>query len=126
MTPGKQTLTETVYRSQRADGCVPTSASEAFATASAGAGSEVPFRREMGHSFGESFGGVRAHLGDSNTIAGLGARAAAQGESIAFESPTPDKRSSRMSYPRRQQRRGGASSPQGKSDVSNAGGRCGA
>jgi nucleoid-associated protein YgaU len=123
--PGKRTLTETIYRAHHPGGAAPMGASEAFATASAGTGSEVPFRRDMERSFGEDFGGVRAYLGGGNAIAGLGtlgARAAAQGETIAFESSTPDKAlvAHELTHVV-QQRRGGASSPQGKGEVSTPG-----
>jgi nucleoid-associated protein YgaU len=81
----------------------------------------VPFRREMEHSFGENFSGVRAHLGGdaSAGLGALGARAAAQGDTIAFESAAPGKAlvAHELTHVV-QQRRGGASAPQGKADVS--------
>lgn len=64
---------------------------ELFGAATHGAGSEVPYRAEMEHSFGEDFAGVRVHLGQTQAMRGLGAHAAAQGENVAFATTDPTK-----------------------------------
>ncbi|HKE25422.1 MAG TPA: DUF4157 domain-containing protein [Bryobacteraceae bacterium] len=53
-------------------------------------GIEVPFRARMEAAFGENFGNVRAHLGQSAPLNELGASAATHGEQIAFASSDPD------------------------------------
>lgn len=55
--------------------------------AAEGAPSEVPFLSEMESAFGVDFGGVTAYLGAE----GLGAPAAAEGETIAFAERNPSK-----------------------------------
>jgi hypothetical protein len=60
-----------------------------FAAASDGAGVEVPFRAHMEQSFGQSFAGVRAHLGQTDAMQALGAEAATVGETVAFGTMTP-------------------------------------
>jgi hypothetical protein len=56
-----------------------------------GASREVPHRARMESAFGADFSGVRAYLGRRSSLDGLGASAAAEGDSVAFasESPSP-------------------------------------
>jgi hypothetical protein len=61
-----------------------------FADATAGAGEPLPFRAHMEHAFGEDLSGVRVHTGESAAMTSLQAHAAAQGDTIAFASRTPD------------------------------------
>lgn len=127
--PGKHTLTErlpvgTVYRSANG-GQTKVSGGEAFRMATSGAASEVPYRATMERAFGEDFSNVRAHLGGSAAQGGLnalGARAAAQGNSVAFESSSPSQElvAHELTHVV-QQRRGGGSEPQNKSEVSQPG-----
>jgi len=66
---------------------------EAFAGATSGALSALPHRERMEDAFGESFAGVRAHVGTAEArsgLRGLGARAAAFGDSVAFAESSPD------------------------------------
>lgn len=91
--PGKRTLTERIWR--RAAGPAPAAAppGEAFAAATSGAPSSLPFQAQLEAAFGFSFGGVQAHVGTPEARAGLselGARAAAHGESVAFADGNPD------------------------------------
>jgi outer membrane protein OmpA-like peptidoglycan-associated protein len=62
----------------------------AFTQATGGAGSAVPYQDEMESSFGASFGGVQAHLGQSG-VQGAGANALTQDEVMAFGSGSPDR-----------------------------------
>lgn len=68
-------------------GGLDTAATEGHAPTS-GTG-EVPYRVEMEHAFGEDFGSVRVETGAG--MANIGAAAAACGESVAFDSPHPDR-----------------------------------
>lgn len=122
---GKRTLAEqeppTVYRSAKGDRA-KVSGGEAFGVATSGPASDVPYRASMERSFGEDFSNVRAHLGGNAAEVGLdalGARAAAQANSVAFESSSPSQElvAHELTHVV-QQRRGGALGPQGKSDVS--------
>ena len=66
---------------------------EAFAGATSGTPSALPHRERMEQAFGQSFAGVRAHVGTPEArsgLRGLGARAAAYGDSVAFAEPSPD------------------------------------
>jgi hypothetical protein len=63
----------------------------AFGAAKAGGGAPLPFLDEMEEAFGEDFSDVKAHLGRGAALGGLGARAAASGESVAFAGPAPTK-----------------------------------
>jgi len=101
--PGKLTLTGQIQLQR--NGAQPAEAgaaasvgnaeagpSEAFGQATAGAASTVPHRARMEAAFGQDFGGVRAHLGDGPARAGLdtlGARAAAHGDVVVFDSSSP-------------------------------------
>jgi nucleoid-associated protein YgaU len=118
--PGKTTLVETVYRSALG-AAAPADAGAAFASATSGAASEVPYRKDMERAFGEDFGDVKAYLGGGTTsgLDALGARAAAQGNSVAFETPSPDRKlvAHELTHVV-QQRRGGGGAPQAKAEVS--------
>ncbi len=122
--PGKQSLVETVFLSRR-DAGHTADPPAAFEAATSGPASGVPYRAEMERSFGESFGGVKTYLGGGAVggLQALGARAAAQGEQIAFESPSPDREvvAHELTHVVQQQR-GGAAGPQtkGVSDPSDA------
>ncbi|MES2642111.1 MAG: DUF4157 domain-containing protein [Myxococcota bacterium] len=63
----------------------------AFGAAKAGGAAPLPFLDEMEEAFGEDFSDVKAHLGRGAALGGLGARAAAAGESVAFAGPAPTK-----------------------------------
>lgn len=108
--PGKRTLVE--------------SAGDAFAAATRGSVGEVPFRRDMEAAFGEDFSGVKSYAGGAarEGLEALGARAATQGQSIAFETPTPDRElvAHELTHVV-QQRRSGNSVPQAKPSVSQPG-----
>jgi nucleoid-associated protein YgaU len=91
--PGKRTLTEQVYRKAESSAAAPASPGESFAAASSGARSAVPHQGRMEAAFGRSFAGVQAHVGTPEAqagLAGLGARAAAFGETVAFAESNPD------------------------------------
>ncbi|HEX7842335.1 MAG TPA: DUF4157 domain-containing protein, partial [Kofleriaceae bacterium] len=76
---------------KQAEGGEPSGASaETFARATSGGGSEIPHRAQMERAFGQSFGGVRAHLGQSGPMKEISARAATQGENVAFATGSPD------------------------------------
>ena len=67
---------------------------DAFAHATSGAGGSVPYRGEMEKAFGRSFGDVTAHTGGQAATEGLGAlgaRGAAQGSTVAFNTASPSK-----------------------------------
>ncbi len=66
---------------------------DAFAGATSGTPSALPHLARMEQAFGESFAGVRAHVGTPEArsgLSGLGARAAAFGQSVAFAEASPD------------------------------------
>lgn len=94
---------------------------DAFANATQGAGSEVPYRADMERSFGQGFGSVRAHLGGHATagLDALNARAATKGETIAFESASPSRElvAHELTHVV-QQRQGGGAGLQAKGEVS--------
>jgi hypothetical protein len=118
--PGKRTLVDTVYRS--ANGKASVTGGEAFGVATSGSSGEVPYRAEMEHAFSEDFSGVKAHLGGAAARSGLdalGARAAAYGNTVAFESASPSKElvAHELTHVV-QQHRGGSDGPQHKADVS--------
>jgi hypothetical protein len=100
--PGKTSLVEQAYGRvgagtvlRKPEGAVAgRDPGAAFAHATSGASSQVPFRGEMEAAFGHSFGNVRAHLGGSETgdgLSALGARAAAHGDAVAFRDASPSK-----------------------------------
>jgi len=95
-TPGKQTLVQTQIMRQ-ASGPVPPGQAEgvqrAFGSATSGPASQVPYRAEMERSFGQDFSSVRAHLGGSAGpgLHALNANAAAQGDTVAFGTASPDR-----------------------------------
>src|SRR5215510_6420444 len=87
--PGKRTLTEQLQC--KAD--APAAPGEAFAVATSGQGGALPHQSRMESAFGRSFGGVSAHVGTAQAqagLAGLGARAAAFGDTVAFADANPD------------------------------------
>jgi hypothetical protein len=94
-TPGKRTLTETIILRSALPASPrpqPAPPGELFERAAGGPASEIPHRAAMERAFGHSFGGVAAHLGGAETgdaLDGLGARAAALGERVAFRDPSP-------------------------------------
>lgn len=57
--------------------------------ATAGSATEVPHPRDMERSFGQDFGGVRAHRGQAAPLAAMNAQAAARGDEVAFASSSP-------------------------------------
>ena len=63
-----------------------------FSQATKGQPSQIAFRPEMEEAFGEDFSGVKMYLGQSVQMKQLSARAATQGEKIAFASNNPDKK----------------------------------
>ena len=68
-------------------------AGDAFAGATSGTPSSLPHLARMEQAFGQSFAGVRAHVGTPEArsgLRGLGARAAAFGQSVAFAETSPD------------------------------------
>ena len=65
---------------------------EAFAKATSGPSAEVPHRAAMEQSFGLDFSRIHAHVGDpaaTQGLAQLGARGAARGDEVAFDSASP-------------------------------------
>jgi hypothetical protein len=95
-TPGKRTLVESqIMRSASSASPVaaPEGISNAFAAATSGPAAQVPFRADMERSFGEDFSSVRAHLGGGARpgLDALNANAAAQGETVAFGTASPDR-----------------------------------
>src|SRR5690242_19889852 len=89
--PGKGTRASAVRRKAKAADIPAAAPAETFAKATAGGGSEIPYRSEMEGAFGQDFSGVRSHVGKGAAMDSLGAHAAASGESIAFGSASPDK-----------------------------------
>lgn len=88
--PGKRTRAGQIQR--KADGAARAEPGAAWGQATAGAAQAVPYREQMEAAFNFDFGGVKAHLGGEGTRAGLdalGAEAAAQGDTIAFDSASP-------------------------------------
>jgi hypothetical protein len=68
---------------------------EAFAVATAGQPTRLPHLQQMEAAFGQSFAGVRAHVGTGAARRGLstlGARAAAFGDCVAFAESAPEPR----------------------------------
>jgi hypothetical protein len=58
-----------VQRKQADGGDAPRSSpDETFARATAGGGSDIPYRSQMERAFGQSFTGVRAHLGQAGPM----------------------------------------------------------
>jgi hypothetical protein len=64
---------------------------DSFARATSGGASDLPFRDEMEQSFGIDLSNVQAHLGQAAPMKDLCAKAATQGEQIAFASGAPDR-----------------------------------
>ncbi len=64
---------------------------EPFGRATSGAGGEIPYREEMEASFGRDFSNVEAHFGQRQEMRSMGARAAAQGHSVAFADDRPSR-----------------------------------
>jgi hypothetical protein len=90
----------------------------AFSAATANARAEVPFRDEMEQIFGEEFGDVRAHFGGTAGLRALGARAATDGQSIAFgDAPSRELVAHELTHVV-QHRRGGGGSIAASSTVS--------
>jgi len=123
--PGKRTLTEglPVRRRAAATPAPESSAQDAFAHATAGGASQVPYRAEMERSFGLDFSGVQAHLGGGAGpgLDALGAHAAAQGEVVAFASPSPDRELVAHELAHVAQHRNGGGGVQGKGGLSDPG-----
>src|SRR5687768_1515316 len=53
-------------------------------------GAALPHRTQMEQLFGRDLGDVVAHTGEGDALAPLGARAAAQGNEVAFADAAPD------------------------------------
>jgi hypothetical protein len=60
-----------------------------FDAATSGPGGAVPYKARMEQAFGQDFSGVSAHTGQSEALSGIGARAAARGEAVAFSESSP-------------------------------------
>jgi hypothetical protein len=66
--------------------------SAAFADATRGGGSGIPYQQDMESAFGQDFSGVKAHFGQEGPMSAIGARAAASGERVVFGENNPDRR----------------------------------
>ena len=66
-------------------------AGEAFEQAASGGGG-LPFQKEMEDAFGADLSGVKATRGQKETLDGIGAKAATDGERVAFADASPDKK----------------------------------
>jgi outer membrane protein OmpA-like peptidoglycan-associated protein len=97
---GNQALVEQVMRSSvsggssgagAGDGDAGADPAEPFRAATSGPSQTIPFQAEMEGAFGQDFSDVQAHTGQQGAMHALGARAAAQGEQVAFASPSPDR-----------------------------------
>jgi hypothetical protein len=94
-TPGRSTLVEQTYgtvQCKASGGPAAAGPGDAFALATSGAASSVPYQDRMERAFGRSFAGVQAHVGGTEAargLEGLGAQAAAHGNAIAFREATP-------------------------------------
>jgi Domain of unknown function (DUF4157) len=93
-TPGRSTLVEQAYGTiqRKASGTATAVPGDAFAIATSGDASAVPYRSQMERAFGRSFGGVEAYLGGAEAnqgLDGLGAQAAAHGQQVAFRDASP-------------------------------------
>jgi hypothetical protein len=64
---------------------------DAFHRAIEGDASALPFRSDMERAFGQEFASVRVHLGRTEAMAMLGARAATDGHQIAFAEASPSR-----------------------------------
>ncbi|BAY20852.1 hypothetical protein NIES2100_05960 [Calothrix sp. NIES-2100] len=91
-----------------------------FSEATKGQPSQIAFRPEMEDAFGENFSGVKMYLGQSVQMKQLSARAATQGEKIAFASNNPDKKlvAHELTHVVQNRRFGVQNAVQGKSEVS--------
>jgi hypothetical protein len=106
---------------RKAVGRIQTDPDAAFRAGTNGPGGEVPYRAEMEHAFGQSFGGVRAYH-DSAGLESIGAQAAARDEKVAFDSASPSKELVAHELTHIvQQRQSPASGAQQKSSVSDSG-----
>lgn len=114
--------TEMVLRSARRD----ERPGHAFDTASSGPASALPHRERMEAAFGQSFAGVSAHVGTTQTrrgLARLGARAAAHGDRVAFADADPSMADVAHELAHVVQQRAGGSAVQCASRVSGPGDR---
>lgn len=119
--PGKRPLTSAIHLRAKAEPGAGADPGAAFANATSGAGSEIPYRAEMEGAFGEDFGGVRSHVGQRDAMDSLGAHAAASGESVAFGSASPDKHTVAHELTHVVQHRRGASGTHGKGGLTSPG-----
>jgi hypothetical protein len=96
-TPGKRTLVEQLQRGDSGPGAPA-------------APVELPHRSEMERRFGADFGAVRGYVGQRELLAEHDARAAAEGEIVAFADASPDREvvAHELTHVLQQRRAGGA------------------
>lgn len=95
----------------------------AFAKATSGPATSVPYRAEMESAFGRDFGDVRAHVGGAAAVEGLstlGAKAAAHGHLVAFSEASPGRELVAHELAHVVQQRGATSGVQAKPTVVSA------
>ena len=93
----------------------------AFAEATAGGAVAVPHRARMEAGFGESFAGVRVHLGGAAPLSRIAAAAAASDEHIAFANRAPTERQVAHELAHVVQQRRHSRTPAGLREVSQPG-----
>ena len=108
----------TILRAASSEAAVDGEPADRFAEATRGGGGAVPFQKEMERSFGQDLSGVTAHVGQKRALDGLGASAAARGDTIAFASSSPDREvvAHELTHVV-QQRKGGGRGVHAKSEV---------
>jgi outer membrane protein OmpA-like peptidoglycan-associated protein len=107
--PGKSTLTSRYQGVQRAvhgstaagpasangagapGDATPPGPHQAFAAATSGAASDVPYVDHLQSTFGADFSQVQAYKGQTEAMDSVSARAMTDGQKIAFRDPSPDR-----------------------------------
>lgn len=92
---------------------------KAFGDATKDGGGAIPFKKEMEEAFGQDFGSVKATFGKKDDLDGINAKAATDGETVAFADANPDKDTVAHELTHVvQKRKGGGGDVQGKGGLS--------
>lgn len=81
--------------------------SSSFEEAAGGGGAKLPYQAEMEEAFGQDFSDVKVSTGKKDTLDGIGAKAATDGERVAFADANPDKETVAHELTHVVQKRGG-------------------
>ena len=92
-----------------------------FDAATSGSGGQVPYLSQMSAAFGTDFSSVSSHTGQGDALSGMGASAAAQGETVAFADSSPSKQTVAHELTHVVQSRQGGGGVQGDSGLSRPG-----